>query len=70
MAKKPKMPHVDELVWADGHTGQFRVLKIYPDGQTADLRLATGRGPIISGIPWGALHRDKEDVNQSAARDR
>jgi hypothetical protein len=64
------VPQPGDRVAALGQNGTFKVLKVYEQGHTADLKLI-GANFQLDRIPWGALSlllNAREDVNQAAAR--
>jgi ketopantoate hydroxymethyltransferase len=62
------IPKKDDKVDVLGHNGAFTVIEVDEQSRTASVRLASGNGPVMSAIPFGAIHKIREDVNQAAAR--
>jgi hypothetical protein len=66
--KKPRVPKIGEFVFADGLNGRFKVISIDKQRGLAELELTTGTRHVEKRIPFNAIHPDREDVNQAAAR--
>jgi hypothetical protein len=65
---KRRAPRIGERVFADGLNGEFTVITVDEKQGVVDLELTTGTHFIEKHIPFGAIHRVREDVNQAAAR--
>ena len=62
-----RIPKRGERLRADGHTGEFIVLRVHKREGVADLGL-TGADSVEYRIPFTALHAIREDVNHAVAR--
>jgi hypothetical protein len=49
------VPTPGDRVGAIGHNGVFKIIAVNTDTRRADLRLASGIGPTVRGVPWSTL---------------
>ncbi len=65
-----RIPREHDRVTAEGHNGVLAVVSVDDKTKTVDLQFVTGDGPVVTGVPWTALHyMDEEDANPAAARE-
>jgi len=62
------IPKKGDKVDVLGHNGVFTVIEIDERDKTASVCLANGNGSVMSAIPFGVIHKIREDVNQAASR--
>lgn len=67
--KQSRIPKRGEVVRAEGHTGEFIVLRVHKREGEADLGL-TGADSVEYRVPFGALQVIREDFSQAAARSK
>lgn len=59
-----RIPKRGERLRADGHTGEFLVLRVHKREGVADLGL-TGADSVEYRIPFSSLHVIREEINQA-----
>jgi len=65
----PRVPRRGEKVQVDGHEGTFVVVRVDKVDGLASLELWDDPSFRLRNIPFGAVHRITEDVNQLPVRD-
>jgi hypothetical protein len=64
-----RYPQIGQLVWSNGRTGRFEVVRVDVAHKVADIQGRVGRRLVYKNIPFSAIHPlHNVDVSQAAVR--